>query len=318
MRRQAGSGGEYRASVEAAPAAVHDGEDLVGDDDVRVELRIAGSRIEVVVGNGRNACHVDLGHGAVSVGDACPGGSDLSLEQVDHVGDRPVVGGDDPLLGDGVGHTPEHGDRLRDAEGEVESGDRSTHPGRGLLGLDPGGFGRAVLLGHLRVERGDALLDPVSEPLVRRIRPAELFSRDGVAAHADEQGELLLSHLHARPDLAGTEGSDAGSEPAARRRTDLGVVAGQGRRHRALAITGRDAAQQVLVAAARGHPAHRDRHGRFRPTALRCASFSTAPSICTPCEGEKDWDETRRRGRRARKGKRRRGTRRSKTGSGSA
>ena len=183
----------------------------------------------------------------------------------------------------------------------------SAHPGRGLLGLDPGGLGRAVLLGHLRVERGDALLDPVSEPLVRRIRPAELLSRDGVAAHADEQGELLLGHLHARPDLAGTEGSDAGSEPAAGRRTDLGVVAGQRRRQRALAVTGRDAAQQVLVAAARGHPAHRDRHGRFRPTALRCASFSTTPSICTPCEGEKGWGETRRRERRARKGKRRRG-----------
>ena len=254
---------------------------LVGDP------RVAGPRVEVVVGNGRNARHVDLGYGAVNVGDTRPGGSDLTLEEIDHIGHRRMVGGHDPLLRDGVGHTPEHGDRLWDAEGEIESSDRAPHPGRGLLCLDPGRLGRAVLLRHLGVERGDALRDPVREPFVRRVRPAELFSRDGVAAHADEQGELLLSHLHARSDLAGTEGSDAASEPAAWRRTDLGVVAGQGRRHRALAITGRDAAQQVLVAAARGHPAHRDCHGRFRPTALRCASFSTTPSICTPCEDKK-------------------------------
>nr|WP_238694806.1 hypothetical protein [Nocardioides caeni] len=284
--RQAGARGEDRASVEAAPAAVHDGEDLVGDDDVRVELRVPGAGVEVVVGDGRDTRHVDLGDGAVSVGDARTGSGDLSLEQRDGVGDRRMMGVDDPRLGDGVGDTPEHGDRLRDAEREVEPRHRSPHTGRGLLSLDPCRLGSAVLLSHLRIESGDAFVDAIREPLVRRIRAAELFSRDRVSAHADQQRELLLAHVHARAELADAECADTGSEPAAGRRTDIGVVAGQRRRQDPVAVAGRDAAQQVLVAAARGHPAHRDRHGRFRPTALRCASFSTTPSICTPCDGE--------------------------------
>ena len=89
--------------------------------------------------------------------------------------------------------------------------------------------------------------------------------------------------------LAAPEGADARTQPAAGRRTHLGVVAGERRRQGSVAVAGGDAAQQVLVAAARGHPAHRDRHGRFRSTALRCASSSTDPSICNPCEAEKGW-----------------------------
>jgi hypothetical protein len=60
----------------------------------------------VVVGDGRDTCHVDLGDGAVSVGYAGTGGGDLSFEQRDDVCDRRMMGGDDPLLGDGVGDTP--------------------------------------------------------------------------------------------------------------------------------------------------------------------------------------------------------------------
>ena len=43
------------------------------------------------------------------------------------------------------------------------------------------------------------------------------------------------------------------------------------------AVTGGDAAQQVLIAAARGHPAHRDRHGRLPSTGFRCGLPSTPP-----------------------------------------
>ena len=82
---------EDRAAVEAAPAPVHHGEDLVGHDHVGVELRVAGARVEVVVGDGGDAGDADLGDRAVAVGDAGPSRGDLALEEVDDVGDGRVV-----------------------------------------------------------------------------------------------------------------------------------------------------------------------------------------------------------------------------------
>ena len=277
VRRQPRHGGEDRAAVEAAPATVHHGQHLVGDDHVGVELRVSGARVVVVVGDGGDSGDADLGHGAVAVGDAGPGGGDLALEEVEHVGDRRVMRLRDPLLGGRVGDSPQHRHRLRDAEGEVEARHRLAHAGSGLLGFDPARFGRAVLLRHLRIESGDALLDAVRQALVRRVGTPELLARDRVAAHADQQRELLLGDLHARSELAAPQGPEPGAQPAARRRTDLGVVAGERRRQRSVAVTGGDAAQQVLVAAARGHPAQRDRHGRFPSTVLRCAQSIHRP-----------------------------------------
>jgi hypothetical protein len=58
------------------PAAVHDGVDLVGDDDVRVELGVPVTRVEVVVGHVRDTRHVDPSEGTISVGDARTGRRD--------------------------------------------------------------------------------------------------------------------------------------------------------------------------------------------------------------------------------------------------
>ena len=252
-----------------------------------VELWIPGARVEVVVGDGGDPGDADLSHRAVAVGDARPGRGHFALEEVDDVGDGRVMRVCDPLLGGRVGDSPQHRHRLRDAEGEVEARHGVAHAGGRLLSFDPARFGRAVLLGHLRIESRDSLVDAVRQALVRRIRPPELLPRDRVSPHADQQRELLLGHLHPGGELAVPEGTESGAEPAARRRTDLGVVAGERCRQGPVAVTGGDAAQQVLVAAARGHPAQRDRHGRFPSTALRCASPSTDPSICNPCEGER-------------------------------
>ena len=207
--REPGPRREDRPAVEASPAPVHLSEDLVGDDDVGVQLRVSGAGVEVVEGHGRDPGDADLSDGAVAVRDARPSRRDLALEEREDVGDSGVVCGDDPLLGGCVGNAPEHRHGLRDAEGEVEPRDGMTHADGRLLSLDPCSLGGAVLLGHLGIQRSDALADPVGQALVRRERATELLAGDRIATHADEQRELVLGHLHARHDLALAEGAHA-------------------------------------------------------------------------------------------------------------
>src|SRR5690606_18855493 len=67
-------------------------------------------------------------------------------------------------------------------------------------------------------------------------------------------------------DPPATERGDPGAEPSARRGALGVVVARQRGRERAVAVAGRDGAQQVLVPIVRRHHAHRDRHpGRLLP-----------------------------------------------------
>src|SRR6476469_824737 len=97
----------------------------------------------------------------------------------------------------------------------------------GFLGLDAGSLGSAVLECHLRIELVDAVLDPIRERLVGRVGPSELVAGDWVTAQADQQSELSFRDLHAWPKLAVPQGAESRAEPTSRRRTCLGVVAGE-------------------------------------------------------------------------------------------
>ena len=70
----------------------------------------------------------------------------------------------DPRLEVRVGDTPQDRDRLRHAEGEVETGDRAARAARTFLGLDPGGLGVALL-------RSMAGSSAETRSLIRAARP---------------------------------------------------------------------------------------------------------------------------------------------------
>ncbi len=90
---------------------------------MRVELRVTGPGVVVVVRHRRHPSNFDLGDSAITRGHARSSGSHLTLEEVEYVCDRGVVRLDDPFLSRTIGNPPEHRDRLRDAEGEVETRD---------------------------------------------------------------------------------------------------------------------------------------------------------------------------------------------------
>ena len=106
--------------VEAGPAAVGP-LGRVGDQDVGVELGVAGPRGAVAVGGGEEArAGNELGAACPS---SCPAG--LALQVVERGLDRLLVGGDHARSGCWVTQRPGQGDRLRCREGEIEAGDRA-------------------------------------------------------------------------------------------------------------------------------------------------------------------------------------------------
>ena len=110
-----------RRVVEPGPAAVRPA-GRVGDEDVGVELRVAGAGGAVEVGGGDEAVAVDELAPAV----AAPGPAGLALHVVECGGDRGAVGGGDLRPGALAAERPGQRDRLRRREGEVEAGDRAT------------------------------------------------------------------------------------------------------------------------------------------------------------------------------------------------
>jgi len=109
-----------RRVVEAGPAAV--GSDRrVGDQDMGVELEVAGARGAVPVGGGEEAPAGDeLGRRAA----ASEAGGALKVgERGLH---RGAVGGDHLGAGPAAAERPGEGDRLRRREGEVEARDRAA------------------------------------------------------------------------------------------------------------------------------------------------------------------------------------------------
>ena len=135
-----------RLGVEGAPRPVGDGLDAVEDDDVGVQLRVAGAGVPVVERGRDDAADVLLNHAAL----AHPGGEDLALAVGDDRLQRAAVGGVDPGAGGVVGERPRDRDGLRRGEGQVETGDglrRLLRPPEvvdGLRAAGPAGPGRAA------------------------------------------------------------------------------------------------------------------------------------------------------------------------------
>lgn len=159
-----------------------------------------------------------------------------------------------------VRNRPQHARGLRYREREVEPGDDPPHPALVLLSLDHGDRLRTRGWSELGIECRGAFLDPLGHRPVLGVGAAERCSGDRGAAHADEELELGLGDLIALRDLPAADPSDTSPQPPARR-SALGVVIPRQRgRERPVAVAGRDRAQQVLVAVARAHHAHRNRH----------------------------------------------------------
>ena len=128
-----------RRVVEPGPAAVRP-TGRVGDEDVGVELGVAGAGGAVEVGGGEEAVAPDEFVAAV----AAPGPAGLALHVVERGGDGGAVGGGDLGPGALAAERPGERDRLRRREGEVEAGDRAA----------PGDVAEAERLAGRRVAAG--------------------------------------------------------------------------------------------------------------------------------------------------------------------
>nr|WP_265914703.1 hypothetical protein [Corynebacterium auriscanis] len=159
-----------------------------------------------------------------------------------------------------VRNTPQRGQRLWHRKGQVVAGYRPPGAALGLLGFD----GRDLLCARhraeFRVKAGDALVDALLDARVLPVRLAQGLARDRVAAHPDQELELRLGDLPTLSELTAAEKRQPRPHPETRRSSFLRVVPRQRGRKGAVAITGGDGAQQILVAVAGRHHAHRDRH----------------------------------------------------------
>ena len=262
-----------------------EGLDLVGDDEVGVQVGVAGAGVAVVERGGDESGDRDLPDAAL----ADPGERDLALEHRERRADRGVVGRLD-LAGDlRRGERPQRGDRLHRAEGQVVPGDGDLRrPGRGReeagqLGIVPrrpavlagerrGGDGGAdpgpLLRGDRRVPRqaaaGVVVAERLRDLLAQRGRgegregAAERAPSPGgrlrlpgagVPALAEEQLHLLLGD---RVPEGEVEPGEAGPHPPARRLALLLVVARQPGLPDLGRVVGRDLPGQVRVPAPGG------------------------------------------------------------------
>lgn len=184
-----------RGAVEGAPLAIAHRLDLVGYDDVGMQVRVVGTGVVVVERGSKDASGVELHDRSTRSLGAGAGGDDLALDEIKCLLDGAVVRVGDDRLRPRVGDRPQDAGRLRDRERHVEPGDRV--PALARLGLGVG------------TESG-----------------AELLALDRVLAVPDKSPEVLLGNLVA--DLEVTiEAGDAGAEPIAGRAALLGVIARQ-------------------------------------------------------------------------------------------
>jgi hypothetical protein len=161
--------------------------DLVGDDDVGVQLRITSAAVVVVERRGDHPGDIHLGDRPVRPGRADPRGGDLTLDQADDVVDGGVVRRHDLAAGVGVGEGPQRRHALRDREGEVVPGDRPTRPPRLLLRRDSRHRGRELGRVEVRVEGVGAGGDPLGGRDEPRVRPTQRRPRCRVASLAQQQ-----------------------------------------------------------------------------------------------------------------------------------
>ena len=267
----------HRPPVQRPPPAVQRGLDLVADDHVGVQVRVARARVEVVERGCHQPGHIDLRNRAVRCGEARACRGDLAFHERHQLRNRRMMRLPDERLHVGIRDRPERRCRLRDREREVEPGDRAALRALGFLALDPRHLRRPHVRPEVRIECGDALLDPLARRRVARERAAERVARDRVAAHADEELELRLRHPIPGRQLAPAERGDGRAHPVAGRCTRLTVVPRQRRRERPVTVGRRDGAQQVLVAVPGTHHPHRHRHHATALSTGRCAGAS---SIC--------------------------------------
>ncbi|ACQ80391.1 hypothetical protein Bcav_2139 [Beutenbergia cavernae DSM 12333] len=140
-----------------------------------------------------------------------------------------------------------------------------------LLGLD---LRDRIALGartQARVKVRNPELDPLRHGLVGGERMTERVAGDRVAAHSHQELELGLRCPITDRELALAKRDDSGTEPLARWSSRF-VVARQRSREGSVPVCGRGGAQQVLVAIARTHHAHRT------VTTPRCEARS--PAVC--------------------------------------
>lgn len=93
-----------------------------------------------------------------------------------------------------------------------------------------------------------------------------------VAAHPDEELELLLRHFIAGRNATFAELGEAGAEPTPGRVPGLCIVASQRRRQAPVSAARGHRAQEVFVAATGTHHAHRNRYAR--KVRLKLGSYS--------------------------------------------
>ncbi len=191
--RQGDHGGVHRSPVQTAPFAVERPVcDLVADDDVGVQVGVAGAGVEVIERRRHQPGDIDLRNGTVAGGCARPGGCNLTLHERNHLRNRRMMRLTDQGLGPGVGDRPQCRGRLRDREGEVEPGHRATLPTLGLLSLNS----RDRLTFRARTQRwveiGDPGLDPLRDRLVGGEREAERVAGDRITTHPHHELELGL------------------------------------------------------------------------------------------------------------------------------
>ena len=197
-----------RLAVERAPLAVARPAGHVGDDHVRVQVRVLRAARAVLVGGGDEAVAVL----AVDAAGAATDDAGLVLE----VRERGLPGGDVRLV-DGaarllVAERVQEADALRHGEDEVEAGDRPK---------------RLLLQAPLAARRVD-LLDGDRPRL--RMPPAQPLAAQRVVA-ADERAELPVLD-----DALEPERGRATSGPDARRLAAAGVVVVESGRDRALVV----------------------------------------------------------------------------------
>jgi hypothetical protein len=175
-------GGVHRSAVERAPLPIEDGLGLVADDDVRVEVGVAGAGVEVIERGRDQPGDIDLRNRTVPGGCTRASRCNLALHERNHLRNRAMMHLGDERLDPGVRYRPQHRGGLRDREGEVEARHRTSCAPGSLLGHD---LRDGLTLGarrHRRLEVGDPRLDPLVLALVSREGATERLVGDRIMA----------------------------------------------------------------------------------------------------------------------------------------
>ena len=195
-------------AVEGAPDAVG-ALDLVGEHDVRVQVRVAVSGVPVVERGGDDAARADLA--AAGVADA--GAGDCALDEVEGLVDGGPVGGVDAGARAVVAERPEDRGGLGDGEGEVVADDGPV--GAVAVGAAEGRAGQWVVAvaedgGHggfgdrgARVEVARCVVaeagEPAAEPATGRVAGGLVVGDERVSmaqagvASGDVPGEVCVA-----------------------------------------------------------------------------------------------------------------------------